>query len=343
MSKKNIFIFFIIAPLLSLSLVGIRIYYAMDIKKYQGPEVVFTIKPGEAFSSINYRLKKEELISSSKLFYRYAKLNDLMTKFKVGNYVIKPGLNMFGIFDTLLHGKAITIRVTIPEGKNLFQIAQILENKKITNAKKFIKLAKNEEFVHSLGIPAKRVEGYLYPDTYQFSKNSSPKLIIKSMVNLFSRRTKNLNWQLKNLTKHQLVTLASVVEKETGAGFERPIIAGVFHNRLLKRMRLQSDPTTIYGIFESYKGNIRKRHLQQKTPYNTYKIPALPVGPISNPGLTSLNAVLNPQKHQFLYFVSKNDGTHQFSKSYKDHRKAVNYFQKNRKNRKGKSWRDLKK
>ena len=144
------------------------------------------------------------------------------------------------------------------------------------------------------------------------------------------------------MNKHQVIILASVVEKETGAKLERPAIAGVFTNRLKKRMRLESDPTTIYGIWQRYAGNIKKSDLLEMTPYNTYKIPALPFGPISNPSLEAIQAVLHPDTHEYLFFVSKNDGTHIFTKNYQEHLQAVDDFQRNTKARKGKSWRDLK-
>ncbi|OUR98575.1 hypothetical protein A9Q84_03950 [Halobacteriovorax marinus] len=343
MTKKHLFIFLVFGPLLGILGAGVKVYHSIALWEYEGEEKSFIIKPGEGFGKINYRLKKQELISSSKLFYRYNKINNNMSKFKTGNYIIKPGTNMLTIIDILTKGKSVTISVTVPEGKNLFEIAKILSKKSITNAADFIKYAKDPDFVSELGIPASRIEGYLYPETYKFSKNSPAKLVIRTMVHTFQNKTKDIDFSSSALSKHSIIILASVVEKETGASFERPQIAGVFHNRLKKRMRLQSDPTTIYGIWESYNGNLRKRHLLEKTPYNTYKIPALPKGPISNPGLESINAVLNPNSHSFLYFVSKNDGTHVFSKSYRDHIKAVNEFQKNSKNRKGKSWRDLKK
>ena len=135
---------------------------------------------------------------------------------------------------------------------------------------------------------------------------------------------------------------ASIVEKETGAKFERPLIAGVFTNRLKKKMRLQSDPTTVYGMWDRYKGNIKKSDLLEYTPYNTYKIPALPLGPIANPSLEAIEAVLQPAHTNYLYFVSKNDGTHVFSETYKSHREAVDAYQKNAQARRGKSWRQLK-
>ncbi len=343
MNKRNLFIFLFIAPLFAIVLAGAKVYYSISVWQYKGPDVHFSVKPGEGFSSINYRLYKKDLISSAKLFHRYAQVNKMMTKFKVGDYLIKKESTMLDIFETLIRGKGITIKVTIPEGKNIFEIGKILEAKGVTIYSDFIKKAKNPDFTTGLGIPASRVEGYLYPETYNFSKNSTPAQVIRAMVNVFKSKTSHLDFANAPFSKHSVITLASVVEKETGASFERPMIAGVFHNRLKKRMRLQSDPTTIYGIYEQFNGNLRKKHLLEKTPYNTYKIPALPKGPISNPGLEAIKATLNPEKHAYIYFVSKNDGTHVFSNTYKKHRAAVNEFQKKSKNRKGKSWRDLKK
>ncbi|WP_052590565.1 endolytic transglycosylase MltG [Halobacteriovorax marinus] len=343
MTKKHLFIFLVLGPLLGIFAGGLKVYYSIAIWKYQGPEKTFVIKPGEGFSKINHHLATQELISSSKLFYRYNKINNSLSDFKAGNYIIKPGTNMLDIITILTTGKGQTISVTIPEGKNLFQIADILSAEKVTDKESFIKLSKSPDFVSSLGIPASRVEGYLYPETYHFAKNTPAATVIKTMVNTFNNKTAEVDFSKSKLSKHSVIILASVVEKETGASFERPQIAGVFHNRLKKRMRLQSDPTTIYGIWENYNGNLRKKHLLERTEYNTYKIPALPIGPISNPGLESIKAVLSPDTHKYLYFVSKNDGTHIFSETYKQHRRAVNEFQKNAKNRKGKSWRDLNK
>lgn len=345
MVKKYWWVFILGAPLLSILLAGVKVYYSIQVWKYEGPAVTFEVKPGDGFSRINGRLSNRNLISNAKIFHRYAQINDLLKSFKAGQYQIEPGSNMLDIIDTLTKGKSITTSVVIPEGKNLFEIAGLLEAKGITNGAEFIKLAKDESYAKELNIPATRFEGYLYPDTYKFTPKSSPKQVIKIMTNNFHNQVKSLDFSSprNNLTKHQLIILASVVEKETGASWERPMIAGVFHNRLKKRMRLQSDPTTIYGIYENYKGNLRKRHLQEKTPYNTYRIPALPAGPISNPGLSSLKAVINPAKHDYIYFVSKNDGTHIFTKTYREHLQAVNKFQKSRSARKGKSWRDLKK
>ena len=322
-----------------------KYYYFINVWKYQGDPVVFDIRPGESFSSINNRLAKQRLIAKPKVFHRYAQLKGLMSKFKAGRYEIKPNSNMLDILNIFVGGNSITISVTIPEGKNIYEIAEILEKKSITSKQKFLVWAKNPSFAKLLNIPGNTVEGYLFPETYRFSPQSDPKVIIKVMVHLFNKKTKHLDFLSNSLAldKRQVVILASIIEKETGAASERGTVAGVFANRLKRKMRLQSDPTTIYGIFETFNGNLKRRHLRQKTPYNTYKINGLPLGPISSPGLKSLEAALSPSKHNYLYFVSRNDGTHIFSKSYKEHLKAVNKYQKDRRNRQGKSWRNLKK
>lgn len=343
MGKKNLVIFLVVAPAIAIILTIAQIYYAVYMWTFKGPTMMFEIKPGEGFSSINYQLHKNKIVYSSRLFHQFVKYNNKMTAFKSGQYEIPANITMPEVLALLTSGKSVTLKVTIPEGKNLFEIADILEKSGIIPSKEeFIKLAKDESFTKSLGIPAQRVEGYLYPETYNFTANSKPSFIIESMVSVFKVRTSDLDFSNNKYSKHELITLASVVEKETGAKFERPIIAGVFHNRLTKKMRLQSDPTTIYGIYENYNGNLRKKDLLEVTPYNTYKISGLPIGPISNPGIDSIKAVLNPEKHNYLYFVSKNDGTHIFSQTYKEHNQAVETWQKNHSNRQGKSWRNLK-
>ena len=323
---------------------GAKTYYSIKYWEYPGPDVIFDIRSGETFSSINARLKKQNLISDSKVFHRYSQINGLMRRFQAGSYEIPSRANMLDILDTFVKGNSITISVTIPEGKNMYEIGEILERKSIVSKKDFLRMAKSLSFTRSLDIPGNTLEGYLYPETYRFSPKSDAESVIKSMIGIFRKKTKDVDFSLAplNLTRHEIIVLASIVEKETGAHQERATIAGVFTNRLRNKMRLQSDPTTIYGIFENFDGNLRKKDLREKTPYNTYKINGLPLGPISNPGIESIKAVLFPKKHDYLYFVSRNDGIHIFSKSYKEHLKAVNKYQKDRRMRKGKSWRDLK-
>ncbi len=341
-TKKTILLLFVGAPLFALCLISLQVYYQIELKSYTGETKYFTVNPGEGFSRINYRLKQENFISNTTLFHKYAKINGVVNKFKAGSYEIKTGSNLREVMNTLVYGAPYTTQITVAEGKNLFEIATILEKKEIVTAEKFIDAAKDETFTMSLGIPSSRVEGYLYPETYRFRPNTPAKEIITLMVQTFKDKTKELNFaDAKNLSAHEIITLASIVEKETGASFERATIAGVFLNRLEKGMRLQSDPTTIYGFYEQYKGNLKQKDLQTKTPYNTYKVSGLPVGPISNPGIESIKATLSPETHDYLYFVSQNDGTHIFTKSYKDHISAVQKFQVSREYRKNRSWRDL--
>ncbi|MBT3982105.1 MAG: endolytic transglycosylase MltG [Bacteriovoracaceae bacterium] len=330
----------LLGPLLSIIPVGFKVYSILN-SPYAGVEKRFEIKKGEGFSSINYRLHKNGYIKSSRVFHYYSKYYDRLTAYKSGTYPIKKGMSLIEISQMFVDGKGIIISVTIPEGKNIYEVAEILAGKGVSNKKSLIKLMKNKSFTDDHGIPAEIVEGYLYPNTYMFSPDLDAKEVLTMMIKEFWKKTSALDYAHSELTPHQVIILASIVEKETGAGFERPIIAGVFHNRLKKRMRLQSDPTTIYGIYENFDGNLRKRDLLKKTPYNTYKISGLPKGPIANPGIDAIEAVLKPEKHNFLYFVSYNDGTHKFSKTYKEHLKAVDKYQIKRRHRKGKSWRQL--
>jgi len=340
MNSKT-FLFLVASPLLALVMVFLLVIY-LATKSYNGPDVEFSIRSGEGFASINYRLKKQDIISSSRIFHYYSKLSGNLTHFKEGTFLLKHGSSMGEIIDQLVNGKPLTTKVSIPEGKNMYEVAQIYEQFGICRKEDFLKQAQDPSLLIELGIQAEKVEGYLFPETYQFPKNTPARNVVKKMVHVFNEKIKELDLSTTTLSLHELVTLASIVEKETGAKFERPMIAGIFHNRLKKRMRLESDPTTIYGIWEHFNGNLRRDDLQEVTPYNTYKIPGLPLGPIANPGLDALKATLKPSEHHYLFFVSKNDGTHIFSENYREHEKAVVHFQKTRANREGKSWRDLK-
>ncbi len=338
--KKSHILFLIGAPLFAMLLVAIRIYYSAVVWRYQGPDADFLISPSENFSSINSRLQKQNLISSARLFHRYSQFKGVLNKFKAGHYIIKHNSNLLDVYRTLIIEKAQVLLFTIPEGKNMFEIGKMLEANSIVKYDEFIALAKDKDFLRELGIEADTIEGYLYPESYDFAPNLPVKAVMKTMVKEFHKKLAQVDFSKTTLTKRQVLILASMVEKETGDKKERPIIAGVFFNRLKLKMRLQSDPTTIYGIFERYNGNLTKKDLLTPSAYNTYTIAALPIGPISNPGIEAIKAVLNPATHKYLYFVSQNDGTHIFSETYEKHEAAVNKWQKDPKNREGRSWRD---
>jgi len=340
----------VLAPVLSAVMIGVHSWQILNYP-YQGAPQILEIAPGEGFASVNYRLYKKGLIRSPRLFHYYARYKNWVNSFKVGTYEIKSGLSSIDMLELFVKGIARMHTVVIPEGKNMFEIGKMLEEAEVTTYTEFIKACRNPNILQSLGIflpfgdPkwAQTVEGYLYPDTYKFSPNTPAHMVIKTMVNQFKKKTNDLDFSQSKYSPHEIIILASIVEKETGAAHERPMIAGVYLNRLKKPMRLQADPTTIYGIYENFDGNLKKKHLLEKTPYNTYKMSGLPIGPIANPGLAAIEATLNPAKHAYLFFVSHNDGTHEFTRTYKEHLKAVKKYQQTRSNRVGKSWRDLKK
>jgi UPF0755 protein len=341
MIKKTLFFVFVVGPVLACLMIGTHVWFILN-QSYDGPDKIFRVNNGDTFGKINQRLAQEGLISNTRVFHRYAQYKGVLTKFRAGSYTIPRGAKMKDVLETLVYGQPNLTSITIPEGKNMYEIAKIVDASGITSAEEFLKAVQHPDLISQLEIQTSNLEGYLYPETYRFAPNTPAKEVVKTMVDLFRKRTDNIDWTHPFLNKHQVVILASMVEKETGAKVERPAIAGVFTNRLKKRMRLESDPTTIYGIWSRYKGNIRKDDLLEMTPYNTYKVPALPAGPISNPSLEAIEAVLHPEANDYFFFVSKGDGTHVFTRKYQDHVEAVNSWQKNTKARQGKSWRDLK-
>lgn len=338
---KKLFIAIIVVGLLGLISVGSYVGYFYT-RTYQGPDANFIVENGDAFGNVNQRLFTQGLISNKRIFHYLAKAQHVMTKFRAGSYTIPRGSNMATILDTLVYGQPDLTSITIPEGKNMYEVAKLFAASGITSESEFLEVVQHPDFISQLKISASTLEGYLYPETYRFAPHTPAKTVVRTMIDLFNRKTSQIEFNHPFLNKHQVIILASVVEKETGAKIERPAIAGVFTNRLKKRMRLESDPTTIYGIWQRYQGNIKKSDLLEMTPYNTYKIPALPLGPISNPSLEAIRAVLNPEQSEYLFFVSKNDGTHVFTKNYQDHLQAVDSFQRNTRARQGKSWRNLK-
>jgi UPF0755 protein len=316
-------------------------------------EVIFEVPSGKSFHVIAQQLEKKGLVTSAFKLRVLAKLTNQGSHVKVGEYAMNRGMTPGEILLLLTSGKSIQYPVTFPEGSNIYEMAATLEGKKLYKAGEFLKACHDKALIHELlGIDVSSLEGYLFPETYNVTRYTPLNDLLRAMVQNFKNAYQALENQMKSqglmppLARHELVILASVVEKETGAPEERPLIASVFYNRLTKGMKLQSDPTIIYGIWVdtgAYKNNITKDDILKPTRYNTYTVAKLPFGPISNPGRESLQAVLKPAKSEYLYFVSHNDGTHAFSKTYEEHNKAVKNFQLNPAAREGKSWRDLKK
>jgi UPF0755 protein len=275
------------------------------------------------------------------------RVSRLWKRVKAGEYKFTPQMTPLEVFRVLTSGVSVLHPLTVREGENMYQIAQDLEQMGLSKKMTFISLCKNPKFISSVGLKDPRIktlEGFLFPETYFLNKTMSTEDIIRGMVRKFTAvwgQEQDSRAKALGMTQYDVITLASMIEKETGAPQERPMISSVFHNRLQKKMRLQSDPTTIYGIWEHYDGNLHKSDLSTQNDYNTYYVPALPAGPISNPGREAIHAALYPAQSNFLYFVSHNDGTHEFTATYGDHLSAVRKFQLDPKAREGKSWRDL--
>ncbi len=292
-------------------------------------EQIVIINSGQAFKSFSAELHKNGVIKDLYKFNLFARIKGYDKKIKAGEYLLSASMTPYEILQILTAGKVFLHKITIPEGYNIRQIASVIAMAGLCAETKFTVAAIDSSFVRNEGINAETFEGYLFPDTYFFSKDVSPEKIISAMVKRFrSVFTPFFKKQAKKLglSVHQTVTLASMIEKETGDPGERSIISSVFHNRLKKKMRLASDPTVIYGI-KDFDGNIKKRHLETSTPYNTYKIKGLPPGPIANPGIKAIEAALFPADTNFLYFVSKKDNTHEFSTNIREHNKAVRKYQ----------------
>ncbi len=309
---------------------GIDLYrYAHQPSDPNGPQVLFSITPGEKFDTLAARLGAEGIITDIQRFKLFSRFRGDDKRLKSGEYQLTASMSPSQVLDELVSGKTFLHRLTIPEGYNLKQIAAEVARQKLGDADEIMALATNRQITSTYNLQAPNLEGYLFPDTYHFPKGVSARTIITKMIQRFKEQFQP-HWharaQALGLTDHQIVTLASIIEKETGDPSERPIIASVFHNRLKKKMRLESDPTVIYGI-PDFDGNIKRRHLSTPTPYNTYTIKGLPPGPIASPGRASIEAALYPKKTAYLFFVAKKDGTHHFSANIKEHNRAVRKYQ----------------
>lgn len=307
------------------------IHHALQPVNKKGENQNFVVKEGATLKQVAVDLENADIIRNSTLFRLAGRLMGHDHRIKTGEYRLNGAIPPLKILEIIKEGRIITHPITIPEGFNLDQIAHLLEQKGFSDKASFLEQARDRSLMARLDLSGDTLEGYLYPDTYRFRRNITAGRIIDVMVKRFRDIVTPLEVRIKDsgMTLKQVITLASIVEKETGSPEERPMIARVFLNRLKKNMRLESDPTVIYGI-SNFNGNLTKRDLKTKTPYNTYTIRGLPPGPIANPGLAAISAVLNPAEGNYFYFVSKNNGTHYFSETLKEHNRAVRQFQKNR-------------
>lgn len=307
-----------------------RLYKPIPIQNTPGaPQGLVWIPPKSNAKQIIELLHEKKILEKPLEFKLMLKLQKKTKSLKPGEYLFSVPTPPQTIIDMLVNEKVVLHTFVIPEGYNLKEIAKTIQSAGLSSKEDLEKVFNDTSFKNELKVPGPSFEGFLFPDTYAFPKTASAEDLVRAMVKrFFSKITPEKKNQASRLgfSLLQWVTLASIIEKETGQDNEHPLVASVFHNRLKKKMKLQTDPTVIYGI-ENYDGNITRKHLLTPHPYNTYTHFGLPPGPIASPGLKALHAALNPEKTDFLYFVSRGDGTHVFSKDFKTHNEAVQNFQ----------------
>jgi UPF0755 protein len=332
--RRRILPVIVLVFVLAASVAGVKaIRFLNTPAEEPGRDILVTIPSGSSFVSASRLLLEEGVINSLRGFVLLGKIKGLSNSIQAGELMFNTGMTPGEVLRVLSRGKAVSYQVTIPEGYNIRQISELLAEKGLGDAHRLHDLATDPSFARSLDVPARTLEGFLFPDTYSWPKGLSEEDILRRMVARYrSVFTAEMSAQAAEMGMSELevVTLASIIEKETGVPEERDRVSAVFHNRLKKGYRLQTDPTVIYGL-KDFDGNLTKEDLRTDHPYNTYTRGGLPVGPIANPGKASLIAALNPAKVGYLYFVARGDGTHVFSNTLVEHNKAVSVYQLGRK------------
>jgi UPF0755 protein len=362
MSKKSFrrALVTVVGSLVILGAVGA--FAAREVLRYperrhagSGQLVTVEIARGMNLPAAASALEKAHLIERPSWFRLYAMNRGLANKLKPGKYVLRDNLSPREVLDTLVKGiPEVQAEVTIPEGKNLQEVCALIAAAGIADAGELEKLARDPTWLKEQGITGDTADGYLFPDTYEFKVPSTPKSVLERLVRrhrevydeLSKKHAKTLGKLKKDLSwgDREVVVMASIVEKETGAPEERPRVASVFFNRLLlssfKSHRLETDPTIRYGCTIPVQksaacrewnpaGRLFRKQLDDvDNPYNTYQHAGLPPGPISNPGRASMEAAMDPEKSEFLYFVAKDERHHVFSKTYEEHARWVEKYQK---------------
>ena len=300
--------------------------------------IKFTIQKGNSLIDTTKILREKKLLQSSTLLLIVAKVLQKERGIKEGIYIIDKPISLLGILNLLEKGIGEIVKITIREGLNAREIFKILRESKLKNKGNYDSFFHNKEFMMKNSLPKEvtSLEGFLFPDTYFFSHNTSEEKLLSFLIkNFFQNITPQIKKDIQEskYNFYDIIKLASIIEKETSAPSDAGLIASVFHNRLERGMRLQADPTVIYGI-KNFNGNLTRKHLRQPHPHNTYTQKGLPLTPISNPGLMAIKHAINPLKSDYLYFVAKGNGYTHFSKTLKEHNRAVFRYQKQRKARK---------
>lgn len=290
------------------------------------------VTEGMSLKAIAGALKKEGIIRYRGYFEILGRVQGFSRKVRVGYYGLNTNMSMWDVLDTLRKGRIIEYEVVVPEGYNLYQIGWTLSGTPlISDPQEFISLTRNKEYVRSLGVEADTLEGYLFPDTYFLPKGIKlediPRRMVQRYRTVFADSYRSRAAEL-GFTENEILTLASIVEKEAKVPAERKLISAVYHNRLKQGMRLQADPTAVYGT-KAWITQVTKADLKRRSPYNTYLHKGLPPGPIANPGQGAILAALYPERVDYLFFVAQGDGSHFFSQDFSAHEKAIGRYRAN--------------
>lgn len=308
---------------------GLLFYHVHAPLGQTGLPLEFTVEPGHGLRQTAAGLKQAGVLGDDWGFVQLARLMGQDKKIKYGTYRLEKSASMLEVLELITSGRFAQSQITLVEGITFREVRKALDaHPKLRHDSSALS---EQEILQRLGVTESAAEGLFFPDTYTFAIGSSD-LAVLQRAHAAMRKHLETEWAQRDpdlpfATPYQALTLASVVEKETGKGADRPMIAAVFINRLRRGMRLQTDPTVIYGLGEAFDGNLRKRDLLADTPYNTYTRGGLPPTPISMPGLAAIRAVMHPPSSNALYFVAKGDGSSQFSSNLKDHNQAVRQYQ----------------
>ncbi|HDS15949.1 MAG TPA: endolytic transglycosylase MltG [Proteobacteria bacterium] len=298
-----------------------------------GPEQIILIEAGSSLQKIAADLHEQQLISSRSSFILLNRVLGSATRLQAGEYRLDAAATPLAIIDSMKNGRILLRQVTIPEGFTLTQIGTRLQDADLCRSDDFTNLTQAPDLLARWDIAGENAEGYLFPSTYKYSRQTSCRQLVEMMLAAGQERWRTLingpmAPEAQALTRGQLITMASIIQKEAGNKAEMPLIASVFYNRLRRGMRLESDPTTIYALKENFDGNLKRRDLRHPSPYNTYRHHGLPPGPICNPGEDALQAALRPDRSDYLYFVATKNGGHQFSRTFREHNQAVEKYQR---------------
>jgi len=324
-SKKNL----VAAVRICLCLILIWYFFCLFVPTGDGSKQQdISFPPGSGIRKLASELKAGGIIRSSWHFMLLTRLRGQAHRLKAGEYRFNSAMTPEVILRKLVAGDVDFRKFVLPEGYSIHQAAELLEQKGYFKSSSFLEKCRDSALLSRLGLRETSVEGYLYPATYNLPRNGNEEQLIAQMVGQFEKRYTDVTRTARaaaGLSRHQAVTLASLIEKEAVSSEEKPLISSVFHNRLRIGMPLQSDPTAVYGV-RAFAGKVTKADIERHSPYNTYLIKGLPPGPIGNPGLEAIKAALNPPATPYLYFVARQDGTHQFSRSLDEHNRAVTRY-----------------